>query len=149
MTAYEVARLSEIPDRGILLVTLGNLEIGLYRAGDTVRAWRNHCPHMAAPVCRGNVTGTMLTGDVYEYEYGRDGEILQCPWHGWEFDLETGRHLAPGSWARLRGYPTEVVDGIVLLHLRSSPGPVPGEVARAAHRGAATDDADVVEPTER
>jgi nitrite reductase (NADH) small subunit len=120
MTAHEVARLDDIPDRGALLVTVGGLELGLFRVGTTVRAWRNHCPHMAAPVCRGAVTGTLLASGVYEYTTGRDGEILQCPWHGWEFDLETGEHLAPGSSVRLRGYPTEIVDGVVSVHLRAA-----------------------------
>jgi nitrite reductase (NADH) small subunit len=119
MTAYAVARLDDIPDRGGLLVTVGALEIGLFRVGTTIRAWRNHCPHMAAPVCRGAVTGTLLPSEVYEYTPGRDGEILQCPWHGWEFDLQSGHHLAPGSAARLRGYHTEVVDGVVSVHLRA------------------------------
>jgi nitrite reductase/ring-hydroxylating ferredoxin subunit len=30
---------------------------------------------------------------VYEYKYGRESEILRCPWHGWEFDLLNGEHL--------------------------------------------------------
>lgn len=119
MTAYAVAALADIPERGGLLVTVAGLEIGLFRVGDQVRAWRNHCPHMAAPVCRGTVTGTLLTSAVYDYTPGRDGEILQCPWHGWEFDLRSGEHLAPGSSARLRNYPTEVVDGTVRVHLRA------------------------------
>ena len=119
MTSYEVARLTDIPDGGCLIVTVAGLEIGLFRIGDELRAWRNHCPHMAAPVCCGVISGTTLTSDVYEYVPGRDGEILQCPWHGWEFDLLNGRHLAPGSSARLRGYPTEVVDGAVFVHLRA------------------------------
>lgn len=120
MTGYQVARVEDIPDRGGMIVTVGSLEIGLFRSGDTIRAWRNHCPHMAAPVCRGTVTGTMLTTEVYQYRYGRDGEILQCPWHGWEFDLESGRHLAPGSSARLRGYPVEIVNGMVVVTLAVS-----------------------------
>jgi nitrite reductase/ring-hydroxylating ferredoxin subunit len=55
---------------------------------------------------------------VYEYEYGPDGEILQCPWHGWEFDLLTGQHLVDGSDARLRGYPVEVHDEDVYVVTR-------------------------------
>ena len=90
MTAHEVALLADIPNRGGLLVSVGGLEIGLFRIGTAVRAWRNHCPHMAAPVCRGAVAGTMLASAVYEYTPGRDGEVLQCPWHGWEFDLKSG-----------------------------------------------------------
>jgi nitrite reductase/ring-hydroxylating ferredoxin subunit len=128
MTAYEVARPAEVPDRGCLIVAVAGLEIGIFRVGEELRAWRNHCPHMAAPVCRGVITGTMLPSDVYEYRPGRDGEILQCPWHGWEFDLLTGRHLAPGSRVRLRGYPIEVIDGVVVVHVRTrrSAGPAAG-----------------------
>jgi len=104
---HRVASLNDIPAGGHLLVTVGSLELGLYRIGDELRAWRNVCPHQAAPVCRGTVAGTNLPSDVYRYEHGRDGEILQCPWHGWEFDLLTGNHLVEGSRSKLRGYPVE------------------------------------------
>nr|WP_294694249.1 Rieske (2Fe-2S) protein [uncultured Friedmanniella sp.] len=121
MTAHRVAQVCDLPSSGPLLVSVGGLEIGLFRVGEEVVAWRNHCPHMAAPVCRGVVSGTRLPSAVYVYRPGRDGEILQCPWHGWEFDLLTGEHLAAGSTAALRGYPVEVVDGAVYLHLRAGP----------------------------
>lgn len=121
MSLHPVARVADIPSAGPLLVTVGALEIGLYWVRGEVVAWRNHCPHMAAPVCRGVVTGTRLPSAVYRYEPGRDGEILQCPWHGWEFDLVSGDHLAAGSTARLRGYPVKVVDGVVHLRLAAPP----------------------------
>ena len=105
---HRVAHADEIPDRGGLVVDVGGIEIGIFRVGERVVAWRNVCPHMAAPVCRGTVAGTTLPSAVYEYDYGRDGEILQCPWHGWEFDLLTGRHLVEGSRAHLREYPVEI-----------------------------------------
>jgi hypothetical protein len=38
MTAYPVARLDDIPDRGALLVSVEGLEIGLFRVGAQVRA---------------------------------------------------------------------------------------------------------------
>ena len=80
MTAHEVAKLDDIPGRGGLLVTVGGLEIGLFRVGTTVRAWRNHCPHMAAPVCRGTVTGTLLASAVYEYTPAATAKF--CSAHG-------------------------------------------------------------------
>ncbi|MGO4494875.1 hypothetical protein AB4114_03020 [Paenibacillus sp. 2RAB27] len=43
----------------------------------------------------------------YEYEYGRDKEILRCPWHGWEFGLKGCKHLVEGG-VQLRGYEVEV-----------------------------------------
>jgi nitrite reductase (NADH) small subunit len=118
MPRHRVARADEIPERAGLIVDAGGVEIGLFRVGDRVVALRNVCPHMAAPVCRGTVAGTTLPSGVYEYEYGRDGEILQCPWHGWEFDLLTGRHLVEGSRARLRQYPVEIDEGDVYVVMR-------------------------------
>ncbi len=118
MTSHRVASLSEVPRHGVLIVTVNNLEIGLYRVDDQIRAWRNCCPHMAAPVCRGVVTGTRLPSAVYCYELGLDARVLQCPWHGWEFDLLTGDHLAAGSRARLRGYPVEVCGDNIFIHTR-------------------------------
>ncbi|WP_091508455.1 Rieske (2Fe-2S) protein [Amycolatopsis sacchari] len=103
-----VARVDEIPETGSLVVTVNGTEIGIFRVGSELVAWRNVCPHFAAPVCKGTVAGTTLPSGVYQYEYGRDGEILQCPWHGWEFDLRTGEHLAVGSRARLRQYSVEI-----------------------------------------
>jgi nitrite reductase (NADH) small subunit len=106
--AHRVARLADLPEQGPYLVSVNTIEIGLFRIGSSVVAWRNVCPHQAAPVCRGRVTGTRLPSAVYEYRYGREGEILQCPWHGWEFDLVTGQHLAAGSDARLQRFETEI-----------------------------------------
>jgi nitrite reductase (NADH) small subunit len=120
VTRHPVARLADVPATGPLLVRVGALEVGLFRVRGEVRAYRNRCPHAAAPVCRGVVTGTLLPSGVYRYVPGRDGEVLQCPWHGWEFDLVTGEHLAAGSTARLRGYPVEVVDGVVYLVTRAT-----------------------------
>jgi len=110
MVRRRVASADELPETGGLIVEVDGVEIGIFRVGRELVAWRNVCPHMAAPVCRGSVAGTTLPSRVYEYEYGREGEILQCPWHGWEFDLLTGRHLVDGSRARLRRYPVELED---------------------------------------
>ena len=118
MTAHRVAAESEVPDRGALIVTLAGQEIGLFRVRGEIVGWRNRCPHQAAPVCRGTIDGTRLPSEVYRYEFGRDSEILQCPWHGWEFDLITGEHLAHGSRARLRRYEVEVRDGQVFVRTR-------------------------------
>ena len=119
MTRHRVAKISDITEDGPTIVTVRAMQIGIFRVSGELVAWRNVCPHMGAPVCRGTVSGTRLPSDVYCYEYGRDGEILQCPWHGWEFDLVTGKHLAAGSDARLRGYPVEVEDGEVYIHTRT------------------------------
>jgi nitrite reductase/ring-hydroxylating ferredoxin subunit len=51
-----------------------------------------------------------------EYRWGREGEILSCPWHGWEFDLLTGKSLADPR-VRVKRYPTEVLDDVIFVVL--------------------------------
>jgi 3-phenylpropionate/trans-cinnamate dioxygenase ferredoxin subunit len=43
-----------------------------------------------------------------EITYTREGEILRCPWHGWEFDLATGRSVFDPNRTRVKSYPVEV-----------------------------------------
>jgi nitrite reductase/ring-hydroxylating ferredoxin subunit len=50
------------------------------------------------------------------HEYGRDGEIVRCAWHGWEFDIATGRALVDPH-VRARTYPVTVADGNVVMTL--------------------------------
>jgi nitrite reductase/ring-hydroxylating ferredoxin subunit len=107
MNKYPVAKVAEIQEKGRKIVEVKGMEVGIFLVDGQYYAWRNMCPHAYAPVCVGRVCGTRLPSMVYEYEYGRDQEILRCPWHGWEFDLKTGQHLVdPG--VKLRGFPVEV-----------------------------------------
>ncbi|MDR6555355.1 Rieske 2Fe-2S domain-containing protein [Paenibacillus qinlingensis] len=104
---HVVATVAEIEQLGRKIVEVKGMEIGIFSVDGHFYAWRNVCPHAAAPVCEGTVCGTRLPSMVYEYIHGRDQEILRCPWHGWEFDLKTGIHLVEGG-VKLRGYDLEV-----------------------------------------
>jgi 3-phenylpropionate/trans-cinnamate dioxygenase ferredoxin subunit len=42
--------------------------------------------------------------------------VIRCPWHGWEFDLESGRSLLEPDRYGLRTYRVTVEDGDVVLH---------------------------------
>jgi nitrite reductase/ring-hydroxylating ferredoxin subunit len=106
----KVAEPDTLCDGGRLIVKVKAVEIGLFRIEGEYYAWLNVCPHAAAPVCAGAIRGTRLPSEVYDYRYGMDDQVLRCPWHGWEFDLKSGRHLAAGSEAKLRGYPVEADD---------------------------------------
>jgi nitrite reductase (NADH) small subunit len=100
------------------IVKVDGREIGIAVLGNgEYRAVRNLCPHKGAPVCKGLLTGTMAPTEVDELVYERDGEILVCPWHGYEFDLNTGAMVHQEATEKLLMYPVEVKNGEVLVTL--------------------------------
>jgi Ferredoxin subunits of nitrite reductase and ring-hydroxylating dioxygenases len=107
MPLHPVCPVSELRPGERKLVTIGRVEIGVFNVDGTFHAYRNVCPHAGAPVCVGRIGGTTLPSPVYEYNYGREGRVIRCPWHGWEFDLETGEHLVDPA-TRLKKIPVEV-----------------------------------------
>jgi nitrite reductase/ring-hydroxylating ferredoxin subunit len=72
-------------------------EVGIFNIRGEYFAVKNVCPHMGGPMCAGRLTGTtrpvFRPGRRPEPEWIREGEILRCPWHGWEFDIRTGKAL--------------------------------------------------------
>jgi 3-phenylpropionate/trans-cinnamate dioxygenase ferredoxin subunit len=52
-----------------------------------------------------------------EIDIEREGEILVCPWHGWEFDLATGCSLLDPERVRVRAYPARLEGGRVLVDM--------------------------------
>jgi nitrite reductase (NADH) small subunit len=112
---WPVAKATEIPPGARKIVEIEGRSIGLFNVHGTFVAVLNVCPHQQAPVCRGRLGGTTLPSPPGEFRWGRDGEILACPWHGWEFDLLTGRALADRR--RLRLYPVTVEDDTVFVTL--------------------------------
>jgi len=103
-----VGRLSEFPPGTRKIVTVGGRSIGVFNIGGQFFALRNRCPHQGAPLCRGRVKGTTIPGKPYEYVYGRDQEIIQCPWHGWEFEIRTGRTFFNPHRMRVKTYEVTV-----------------------------------------
>jgi len=105
-----VAEAEAIAEGQSIIVDVQGRSIGLYRIDGEVYALHNYCPHAGAPLCKGQVVGTTLPSPVYEYAYGRRGEIVRCPWHGWEFDIKTGLSLVNPK-VRARAYEVRIENG--------------------------------------
>ena len=93
MTRHAVAATSEIPPGGRKLVTVKGRPIAIFNLGGEYFGLLNRCPHQGGSLCEGAITGLLESPEPGTYVYTRKGEILRCPWHGWEFDLRTGEHL--------------------------------------------------------
>ncbi|HEX2036811.1 MAG TPA: Rieske (2Fe-2S) protein [Chloroflexota bacterium] len=111
---WAVATVEELPPGGRKVVEVAGRSIGLFNVGGTIVAVLNVCPHERVPVCAGRVGGTTLPSPPGTYRWGREGEILACPMHGWEFDLLTGKALAHRRKHLLR-FPVAVEDGHVFV----------------------------------
>ena len=107
---FVVCAVAELPPGTRRIVTVGARSIGVFNVGGRYFALRNVCPHQGAPLCEGPLTGTTLPGPPGTFRYGREGEILRCPWHGWEFDVTSGRSIFNPHAVRVRAYPVAVED---------------------------------------
>jgi nitrite reductase/ring-hydroxylating ferredoxin subunit len=76
-------------DRAV--VTADDREIVVLRVAGELHAFDNACPHQGNPLVEGEVLG----------------DVLECAYHGWRFDLATGACLVGDEAARR--YPVEVV----------------------------------------
>ena len=111
---FFVCDAAEVPPGGRLVRTVGGRSVGVFNVGGRFFALHNRCPHRGGALCLGAVTGTALPTDDYRYEYGREGEIVRCAWHGWEFEIASGRCLVDARM-RARTFAVEVEDGSVYV----------------------------------
>jgi nitrite reductase/ring-hydroxylating ferredoxin subunit len=96
------------------IVPIGRFGVGVYNVGGRFYALNNYCPHRGAKACLGPVGGEAVAKDGYQAGLRRDGEILRCPWHGWEYEIATGRALVRPRKS-IRSYPVTVQDGMILV----------------------------------
>ena len=114
-----VAGADEIAEGGRKVVETGGVEIGVFRSNGEYFAWRNECPHQGGPVCQGVMVRKVeerLDGDRKSsgIHYADAGQNIVCPWHGYEFDMRTGRHVGSATM-QLRGYAVKVRDGAIYV----------------------------------
>ncbi len=103
-----VKPLSDFPPGSRTVIEVGRQSIGVLNVDGSLFALRNHCPHQGAPLCLGRISGTTIAGAPYEYVYGRENEIITCPWHGWEFEIATGKSVFNPHRVRVRRYDVTV-----------------------------------------
>jgi nitrite reductase/ring-hydroxylating ferredoxin subunit len=107
---------------GIRIIVGGvGREVGVLRHDGRFHAFANRCLHQGGPVCEGIIVGkveTQLGPDRREVGRGFSTERLHlvCPWHAWEYDLETGE-CAADPRLRLQKFPVRVDGDRVFVEL--------------------------------
>ncbi|MFZ5863599.1 MAG: Rieske (2Fe-2S) protein [Nitrospirota bacterium] len=98
-----VAAADDLPPGGSLAVRVGDLPLALFNVSGAVHAIENVCPHAGAALDRGVRTGPCR-------------EIVICPFHGWRFDVRTGRCLQiPGE--TIRTFSVRVAGGAIEVEI--------------------------------
>ena len=69
-----VAAVSEVEPGKVKEITVNGKAIALCNVGGTFYALDNVCVHRGGPLGQGFL----------------DGDKVECPWHGWQYDVKTG-----------------------------------------------------------
>jgi nitrite reductase/ring-hydroxylating ferredoxin subunit len=103
-----VAPLREFKPGDRKIVQAGSRSIGVFRIGDSFYAVRNRCPHQGGPLCKGRIFPWAASDGPGDFRTEGGLSLIACPWHGWEYDLETGQSfLGPGE-QRVKAYDVSV-----------------------------------------
>lgn len=114
---HVVGPIGEFPEGAHRVVRAGDREIGVFNIAGRFYGLPNLCPHQTGPLCEsprchGTTVARAETG--WRTEWGMEGEVVACPWHGLEYHVPTGQCLAFPE-IKLRTYQVEVREGQVVV----------------------------------
>ncbi|KAB1190431.1 Rieske 2Fe-2S domain-containing protein [Haloferax sp. MBLA0076] len=100
------------------IVSLPHGDVAVIHTDKGYRALSNRCPHQDGPVGEGLVSKSLRlcpggTG-VSDLGVDPDRPVVSCPWHGWQFFLEDGRHVSDPQY-RIPTFDVVVRDGDVFV----------------------------------
>jgi nitrite reductase/ring-hydroxylating ferredoxin subunit len=91
MSFMRVARKDEVPAGSIREFQVEGLTVAIANVGDKFYAINNTCLHRGGPLGQGVLQGVAVT----------------CPWHGWQYDVTTGK-LVMNQTIGVKTYTIEV-----------------------------------------
>lgn len=108
MARHVVARTADIPSGGNKVVTVNGRDIVVFHINGEFFALLNRCPHEGAPMSKAQPVAKLESDEPGQYRRSRVGELLRCPWHGWEYDVRTGQSFFDPRHCKVRSYPVTV-----------------------------------------
>jgi nitrite reductase/ring-hydroxylating ferredoxin subunit len=95
----KVATVDQIAPGRMHYVEVAGLPIALANVNGTIYAFGDSCRHEGGPLSSGAL---------------RD-EIVTCPWHGWAYNVRTGKSVIPPIGLRIPTYEVRIEGDDVLL----------------------------------
>ncbi len=115
---HTVAQVNDVPEGSHIVVQVQGRELGIFNVHGKFYALPNVCIHQNGPLCRGKISGTLMSGQETDWKptWVCEGEIVICPWHAIEYNITTGQCLAYPH-RHLPVYPVRVKDGMLQVSL--------------------------------
>jgi nitrite reductase/ring-hydroxylating ferredoxin subunit len=114
--SIDIGATGEFPERQVRIIDVAERQIGIVRWNDDFFAVVNVCVHQGGPLCRGVLSARLDAVEPGNLVLDHSTPVLACPWHGWEFDLRTGRAILDPA-VRVRTFPVRVAEGRLLIEL--------------------------------
>lgn len=76
MAKLKIGSLKDLPEEAGKVVEVEGYTLAVFRIDGQVHVIDNACPHRLGPLGEGEL----------------DGNVVECPWHGWRFDVRTGEN---------------------------------------------------------
>ena len=121
MREINVGAAETFKDPGRKLIESGGVEVGVFKLGGEFFAYENVCPHIGGPACQGKIIAKVEESVLPDrtsagMEFSKTKINVVCPWHGFEFDIRTGRHHGNARY-RLKPIKVRVEGGDVIVSL--------------------------------
>ena len=95
----KAASVGEVPPGTGKCVEVNGREIALFNLDGTFHAIDNTCIHRGGPLGEGEL----------------DGATVTCPWHGWQYDVRTGKNVMDDAGEGVATYEVRVEGDSVLV----------------------------------
>jgi len=115
MARHVVAKVGEMAPGERKCVTIEGRGVIVFNLKGEYFALSETCPHKGGSLAKGIITGLVQSDGPGDYQHTRQGEIVRCPWHQWEFDIKTGRSYCDPRRMRLMKFDVKVEPGASLV----------------------------------
>jgi 3-phenylpropionate/trans-cinnamate dioxygenase ferredoxin subunit len=123
---------ADIPAGTRVSVEIGGRRVAIFNVDGALYALRDACPHQGARLSEGTVALSVESETPGRYRLDTGKARIVCPWHGWEYDLQTGDSRHDRGTSRVKSYEVARLMGAGLSPACARPGSLGATRARAS-----------------
>jgi nitrite reductase/ring-hydroxylating ferredoxin subunit len=97
----EICSVDEVPEGGTIKVEHGNLALAVFNLEGAIYVMDDLCTHGPGSLSEGFV----------------EGDVVECNFHGGQFNIRTGEVVSPPCMIPQRVYPVSIENGKVVIEV--------------------------------